>query len=150
MTFCKFFKNSIQPEDSFTGELTLSIRLYQSLILHTDRKLDTVFDPFSSSLEPSLVIYSMSQEDSEMVMRNFLIVLRLILSGMLCQVRLLNKRLMMYIGVQGSVESILGAIFETYLRWSSVQMPLTLAIYILYIPLLTPWHIYIMRSHQVL
>merc|ERR1712150_347610 len=75
MTFCKFFKNSIQPEHSFTGELALSI----------------------SSLEPSLVIYSMSQEDSEMV-------------------RLLNKRLMMYIGVQGSVESILGAIFETYLR----------------------------------
>ena len=50
-----------------------------------------------SSLESSLVVYSMSQEDLEMI-------------------RLLTRRLIMYIGVQGTVESLLGAIFETYLR----------------------------------
>ena len=64
MTFCKFFKNSIQPEHSFTGELTLSIRLLTQQI-----QIGNLTN-ISSSLEPSLVIYSLSQEDSEMVRKN--------------------------------------------------------------------------------
>lgn len=56
-----------------------------------------------SSLEPSLVVFSMSQEDNEMI-------------------SMLTKRLLMYISVQGSVESLLGAIFETYLRLSNTAV----------------------------
>ena len=62
----------------------------------TEKLIHNMFS-LSSSTEPSLVVYSMSQEDNEMI-------------------SLLTKRLIMYIGVQGSVESLLGAIFETYLR----------------------------------
>jgi len=50
-----------------------------------------------SSQEPSLLVLSMSQEDCVMV-------------------SLLTRRLLMYIGVQASVETILGAIFQTYIR----------------------------------
>ena len=49
------------------------------------------------SAAPSIIIFNLSIEDKEMV-------------------TVLTKRLMMYIGVQGSVESLLGAIFEIYYR----------------------------------
>ena len=69
MTFCNFFKNSIQPGDNFTGELTLSIRYSSSFELLTlmDGLNDNHNLSIYSSKEPSLVIYSMSQEDNEMV-----------------------------------------------------------------------------------
>ena len=51
----------------------------------------------SVSMEPSLVVFSMSRAEREMIFT-------------------LTERLKMYIGVQGTVESILGAIFEIYLR----------------------------------
>ena len=49
------------------------------------------------SVEPSLVVFSMSRGEKELI-------------------TLLTERLKMYIGVQGTVESLLGAIFEIYLR----------------------------------
>ena len=49
------------------------------------------------SMEPSLVVFSMTSGEREMISA-------------------LTERLKMYIGVQGTVESILGAIFEIYLR----------------------------------
>ena len=48
-------------------------------------------------MEPSLVVFSMTREEREIITA-------------------LTERLKMYIGVQGTVESILGAIFEIYLR----------------------------------
>ena len=53
--------------------------------------------PDGLDLEPSVVIFSLCTDDKEMV-------------------AILTKRLIMYIGVQGSVESLLGAIFEIYMR----------------------------------
>ena len=49
------------------------------------------------SVEPSLVVFSMSRGEREMII-------------------VLTERLKMFIGVQGTVESLLGAIFEIYLR----------------------------------
>ena len=48
-------------------------------------------------VEPGLVVFSMPSGEREMIFA-------------------LTQRLKMYIGVQGTVESLLGAIFEIYLR----------------------------------
>ena len=48
-------------------------------------------------MTPSVLVYSMTRDEREMI-------------------DVLTQRLKMYIGVQGNVESLLGAIFEIYLR----------------------------------
>ena len=48
--------------------------------------------------DSTLVVYSITKDQREII-------------------NVLTKRMKMYIGVQGTVESLLGAIFEIYLRY---------------------------------
>ena len=70
--------------------------IFRNNSVNPDQNMDYP-SPDGLDLEPSLVIFSLGRDDKEMV-------------------AILTKRLIMYIGVQGSVESLLGAIFEIYMR----------------------------------
>ena len=71
-------------------------KIFQANSIYPDTNIEEL-TLSASDQEPSVVIFSLDKDDKEMV-------------------EVLTKRLVMYIGVQGSVESLLGAIFEIYMR----------------------------------